>query len=807
MKLLVKRTAQDLNPRLTDKLSGQFKDFFWSLPFALIFSLAWSFVCVNNLGLEFNWGQNILLHLALLLGSYVLTLIPLISLILFLALAGIGTAAFIWSSPFLEGVKGTLTQVFLAGKNAILWTFEATQTQAVKPEHYHVYVAVIACILALIFIIKRPLPLALSIFLLLPFFGANGEVASFPGYVLALLACLAALIFVFVREGKLQYKKQFSPNLPLIMGSAVLILTFLLQSILPQDFFQNKDLADRIRQMQKRMQAPEIVNYYEFSLRDAGYYPMNQNLGGPLQLQHELYMQVTGPPAPLRLRGAMADDYTGTAWLGQEMDPNYIFDNLSSHGNQAEVFAYPSVQGSAKEIFDQLYYQAAIRIKPLRFPVQVIFNGGRPQQIEEEGNPEQIYYYNQGGQIYASHEINLPYTVQGWLPRELSTEAKFSLLNQGLKNGKLSLSLQDQSKHYQDLVQAYDPELYTILYGQEGRNQDQVFAAFQKLVKHLQENYAYSLDVAYPVPNEDFLANFLRDKEGYCTYFATALALFGRELGLETRYVEGFLVPGVDPHTYLGTAEGGYEREVLSDAAHAWVEVKFNKLGWYPFDATPADILQGFTNQQGEDSDEAKESETTKPSESESPTPPPTEASTPAPEPTASPSQPTPPPPVDQASPMSPMLKILLRVLAVVFILALVIFLLMRRAKTYWTRRQDPQYLLQQLEARDQVDLLQQVWEDIKHMYESAGYSWQINQTLQQKFAKLDQDLAVPGLSNYPVYLIMEQSFFGEENLSGDDLLQIFAYYQALELELKTRMKKSQWFFKRYLWPPSSARY
>ncbi len=805
MKLLVKRTAQDLNPRLSDKLSGQVKDFFWSLPFALIFSLAWSFVCVNNLGLDYNWGENLLLHLGLLLVGYTLTLIPLITLILFLALAGIGTAAFIWSTPLLEGVKNALTQFYVAGKNAILWSFEATQAQAVKPENYEVYIAVLACLLALIFIIKRPLPLALSIFLLLPFFGANGDVATFSGYVFALLACLATLIFVFVREGKLQYKKQFSPNLPLIMGSAVLILTFLLQSFLPQDFFQNKDLADRIRQMQKRMQAPEIVNYYEFSLRDAGYYPLNQNLGGPLQLQHELYMQVTGPPAPLRLRGALADDYTGAAWLGQEMDPNYIFDNLSTHGNQAEVFAYPSVQGSAKDIFEQLYYQANISIKPLQFPVQVIFNGGRPQQINEDQNQEQIYYYNQGGQIYASHEISSPYTVQGWLPRELSTETKFSLLNQGLKDGKLSLSLQSKTNNYQDLVEAYDPELYTILYGQDYRDQDQVFAAFQRLVKHLQENYSYSLDVAYPVPNEDFLANFLRDKEGYCTYFATALALLGRELGMETRYVEGFLVPGVDPQTYVGTAEGGYERDVLSDAAHAWVEAKFNKLGWYPFDATPADVLQGFTNQQGEDEQEAQESETTKPSENETTAP--EEVTTPAPEPTPPPSQPTPPPPVDQPPSMSPGLKVLLIVLAVILLLALGVFLLLKRAKTYWKRRQDPQYLLHQLEARDQVNLLQQVWEDIKHMYETAGFRWQVNQTLQQKFAKLDQDLAVPGLSNYAIYLIMEQSFFGEENLSADELYQIFAYYQALELELKVRLKKSQWFFKRYLWPPASARY
>lgn len=810
MKLLVKRTSQDRQAGFGDKLAGQLKDFLWSLPFALLFSLTWSYVCVHNLRLDFAWGPNFILHLGLLVGGYILTLMPLVSLIAFLIAGGLGLASFLWTSPFLEVIRASLTQLFLAGRNAALWSFEATQAQAVQPDHYPVYVALIACLLALLFIIKRPLPLVLGFFLLLPFFGANADLANDATYVIALLACLASLIFVFVREGKLQDKKQFSPNLPLWMGSSILILTFLVQSFLPQDFFQNKDLADRIRQMQKRMQAPEIVNYYEFSLRDAGYYPMNQNLGGPLQLQHELYMQVTGPPGALRLRGALAEAYTGAAWLGQEMDPNYIFDNLSTHGNQAEVFSYPSVQGSAQEIFNQLYYQAEVRIQPRQLPVQVIFNGGRPQQINEENNPEQIYYYNQSGQIYASHEIQSPYTVQGWLPRELSNKAKFSLLHQAIKDGKLSLSLQAKSQNYRDLAETYDPVLYDILYGQDYQGQEAVLGAFQRLVDHLQENYNYSLDVAYPVPNEDFLANFLRDKEGYCTYFATALALLGRELGLETHYVEGFLVPGVDPQAYLGSTDGGYQRDVLSDAAHAWVEVKFNKLGWYPFDATPADILQGFTNQEGDRDQEPEASEPTKPTESESQTKSTEEMTTPAPQATPPPTQPSQPdqtPPIQQKQASPPWVKSLLAILGLLLALGLAVFFLLKRAKTYWARRQDPQYLLGQVANEGQNVILPQLWEDIKFMYSLAGYSWQVNQTLQQKFAKLDQDIPIPGMSNYPVYLVLERSFYGEEALSTDDLYQIFSYYQGLELELKKRLKKSRWFFKRYLWPAATARF
>ncbi|MDO5033275.1 MAG: transglutaminase-like domain-containing protein [Eubacteriales bacterium] len=809
MKLLIKRSSQDSRPSLQNKWSSQLQDFLWSLPFALIFSLSWSFVAVQNLELDFNWGANALLHLVLLLVGYSLSLLPYLSLGIFILLGGLVLVSFVSSFPALLALKQTLLQAFLAAKNAALWSFEATQAQASQPENYHVYIAFLACLLALIFLIKKPLPLVLAFFLLLPFFGAQGEQASNPTYVLALLAGLAALVFVFVREGKLQYKKQFSTNLPLILTSLLLLITFLVQALLPQDFFQNKELADRIRQLQKRMQAPEIVNYYEFSLRDAGYYPLNQNLGGPLQLNHELYMEVTGPAASLRLRGALAENYTGTAWLGQEMDPNYIFDNLSSHGTQAEVFSYPSVQGSARALFEKLYYQDKVTIMPLQLPVQVIFNGGRPQQINEADNPEQIYYYNQGGQIYASQEIVSPYEVQGWLPRELSNETKFSLLQQGIKEGQLSPVLQEKSQIYPELVEAYDPALYDILYSQEYQGHAALLGAFQALVKHLQENYSYSLDVAYPVPNEDFLANFLRDKEGYCTYFATALALLGRELGLETRYVEGFLVPGVDPDSYIGSREGGYMREVLSDSAHAWVEVNFHKLGWYPFDATPADVLQGFTNQEGEEEDSAEESETTQPSESEKASPPTSESTT-APQPTPPSSQPNlpePPAQVDPPRPLAPWLKILLGLLALIFILALLFFFCLKRAKDYWRRRQDPQYLMDRISEQGQADLLRQIWEDIKHMYQVAGYSWQTNQTLQQKFAKLDQDLPVRGFNNYKVYLALEEAFFGEIDLPQEKLWEIFHYYQALELELKDQLKKGQWYRKRYLWPPRTARY
>ena len=62
----------------------------------------------------------------------------------------------------------------------------------------------------------------------------------------------------------------------------------------------------------------------------------------------------------------------------------------------------------------------------------------------------------------------------------------------------------------------------------------------------------------------DFTYYFLfENKQGYCTSFATAMAVLGRAIGIPTRYVEGFVVDYRD-----------YDNRgilVRNSMAHAWV--------------------------------------------------------------------------------------------------------------------------------------------------------------------------------------------------------------------------------------------
>lgn len=67
---------------------------------------------------------------------------------------------------------------------------------------------------------------------------------------------------------------------------------------------------------------------------------------------------------------------------------------------------------------------------------------------------------------------------------------------------------------------------------------------------------------------------------GYCQYFAGAMTLMLRYLGIPARVAVGFAGGTFDPKARLWN--------VTDREAHAWVEVWFRGYGWIPFDPTPA---------------------------------------------------------------------------------------------------------------------------------------------------------------------------------------------------------------------------
>jgi transglutaminase-like putative cysteine protease len=97
--------------------------------------------------------------------------------------------------------------------------------------------------------------------------------------------------------------------------------------------------------------------------------------------------------------------------------------------------------------------------------------------------------------------------------------------------------------------------------------------------RYLKTHYTYTLDLSGP-KTDDPLAYFLFTRRaGHCEYFAAAMTVMLRDLGIPARYVGGFL-PG--EYNDLG---GDYI--VRASDAHTWVEAYFPAYGWITFDPTP----------------------------------------------------------------------------------------------------------------------------------------------------------------------------------------------------------------------------
>lgn len=119
------------------------------------------------------------------------------------------------------------------------------------------------------------------------------------------------------------------------------------------------------------------------------------------------------------------------------------------------------------------------------------------------------------------------------------------------------------------------------------KNHDTRYDKLKALEEYLLE-FEYSYEPGRVPEGRDFVDYFLFDnKKGYCTSFATALAVLGRCIGIPTRYVEGYVV------NYGDMDDIGFL--VRNSNAHAWTEAYFDGVGWIPFEATPSMHEERYT--------------------------------------------------------------------------------------------------------------------------------------------------------------------------------------------------------------------
>ncbi len=106
--------------------------------------------------------------------------------------------------------------------------------------------------------------------------------------------------------------------------------------------------------------------------------------------------------------------------------------------------------------------------------------------------------------------------------------------------------------------------------------------------RFLQDNYTYSLNSGVRISSGDPVAWFLLEsREGHCEFFAGAMVVMLRQLGVPARMAAGYAGGDLSPD--------GDELVVREANAHAWVEVWLGAdRGWVTFDPTPAVGVPGL---------------------------------------------------------------------------------------------------------------------------------------------------------------------------------------------------------------------
>jgi transglutaminase-like putative cysteine protease len=99
-----------------------------------------------------------------------------------------------------------------------------------------------------------------------------------------------------------------------------------------------------------------------------------------------------------------------------------------------------------------------------------------------------------------------------------------------------------------------------------------------EVLERFLRQYPYSLDVELPPAGSDPVDFFLFDLQtGYCDYYASAMVVLARTLGLPARMSAGFLAQPAD--------EMGVQT-LYQINAHSWPEIYFAGYGWIEFEPT-----------------------------------------------------------------------------------------------------------------------------------------------------------------------------------------------------------------------------
>lgn len=305
-----------------------------------------------------------------------------------------------------------------------------------------------------------------------------------------------------------------------------------------------------------------------FSISEQGYDHAGQigetvvsMLGGPADPHTEPVMRVSTDTEVL-LRGTVRTSYTGYSWVDTVPRSRYLYYDLTHRTTRDGILAPSEALKGALD-------STVVSVEILKEGTSTLFVSGLLEHFDMDLST--AVYYNTAGEMFLSRPVQPGdhYELRALVPI-FDDQLRQAVLRGEEAEDEIYRQMIDDSIQ---LPEGIDGGVYALTMRViDGAQNDWDRAV--AIQQYLRQNMRYTLEPDIPPRGRDFVSHFLLDtQEGYCSYYASAMAVMGRIAGLPTRYVEGYLArPG---------------REVLTgENAHAWAEIYFRGIGWIPFDAT-----------------------------------------------------------------------------------------------------------------------------------------------------------------------------------------------------------------------------
>ncbi|MFZ1791899.1 MAG: transglutaminaseTgpA domain-containing protein [Anaerolineae bacterium] len=332
----------------------------------------------------------------------------------------------------------------------------------------------------------------------------------------------------------------------------------LMQSPSAQDFFAqaNVPYSETLARFNRL-----FSNLKNYNLRPIDNYLSSVTLGGPRTLSDELAMTVIAPTGyRYYWRAASYDTYDGANWT-------------NAPKQQVELKAGDGLPSQA-----QYVRRRDVQIQvALQRGTDAVYSPSVPKKAEV---PSQGLTENAGTEL-----------VQLKVPAPLLPGNKFAATGsvsiasaEDLKTSRSAYPAWITRQYLQ--VPAAVPQRVRLLARNVAAQFNTPYERAKAIEAYLRQNIIYDETLEAPPPNVEASDYILyTTHRAYCTYYATAMVMMLRSLGVPSRIATGYAVGDMD---LVAPDSPTADYTVRIRDSHVWVEVWFPEYGWVEFEPTAA---------------------------------------------------------------------------------------------------------------------------------------------------------------------------------------------------------------------------